>query len=146
MRKGILASRSRFHWSSTPDRTSHPPRGYTTRAARIAQFRHVCRRVTARSRLNQCLGRTTSGPTGARSQSGARLNVPNVNYTSGVPTSISGPQVKKSSFESRRSSSCARQLYVLLPKEYKINADFSTLLARAPRFREAFRVRSNSFY
>lgn len=42
----------------------------------------------------------------------------------GIPRGGIGPRVKKFSFESRRSSSRARQLYILLPRNYKIDVVF----------------------
>lgn len=113
--------------SSTPDRTLHPSREDIHGQLEPCSF-DVCRRVTPRSRLNQRLVKTSSGPTGARSSSGARLNVPNVNYASGDPARRYRPPSEKVLV---RTSSCARQSYILLPRNYKIDRRFLYTLARS---------------
>lgn len=96
MQRDISPAQSFPPVSSTLVRTLHPLREYIHEQLEPCTF-DVCRRVTPRSRLNQCLGKISSGSTGARSSSGARLNVPNVNYPSGDPARRYRPPSEKSS-------------------------------------------------
>jgi len=72
VRKEILAPRNRFHQCRRPQ-TGHCILTEDIHEQLEPRSSNACRRVTPWSRLNQCLVRTSSRPTGARSSSGARL-------------------------------------------------------------------------
>lgn len=81
--------------SSTPvDGISRPPRREDARRNRQNRSDVLCRRVTPRSRLNQRLRCSRRTPRrGKKARRGLGLNVPNVNYASGVPVAGIGRRV-----------------------------------------------------